>query len=420
MNVNIKKSAAELSLDALLGDASEGATGARAEALARLSERGIPHRRQEPWVYTDLRNLMRNTYRPAEDVTSGTPALELIHPAIAELDACRIVRVNGRINEERSDFADLPDGVSVSRSPEIDVAGEGYIPELIRSFAPELVTISIDEDAVIEKPILLVYVTRTEDPVATYSATKIIAGAGSSTTIIECFCGEGDYQSNGLLDVRIGDGATVKQFRHQDDDDAALHLSRTVVNLEKEATWRGFTLTEGGRVSRAEATITFNAPGSSAHTCGAKLLHGDHHADSTIIADHAVPDCESLEVFKSLLDGNARGIFQGKVIVRPGASGTDGQQHSDALVLSDTAEMNTKPELEIYNDDVECAHGATVGEIDENLMFYLRTRGIPKERAEALLMQAFVGEALEMIPDEELRDIAIQITERWLVRRMGE
>ncbi|MBL4757923.1 MAG: SufD family Fe-S cluster assembly protein, partial [Rhizobiales bacterium] len=180
----------------------------------------------------------------------------------------------------------------------------------------------------------------------------------------------------------------------------------------------GFTLTNGARVSRNETAVLFKKPGADAVISVAKLLRGEQHGDTTIVVDHAVPECDSNEIIKTVLEDKARGIFQGKVIVRPGAYGTDGRQASNALLLSDEAEMDSKPELEIYNDDVQCAHGATVGEIDEDMLFYLRARGIPLKEAEALLVQAHVGGALETIQSENLKSAMTDLAVRWLARRV--
>jgi Fe-S cluster assembly protein SufD len=183
------------------------------------------------------------------------------------------------------------------------------------------------------------------------------------------------------------------------------------------ARFNEFLFTIGAGIVRNQLFVRFAGEGSIAHICGANLLRGSQHADTTLIADHAVANCTSREVFKSVLDDEARGIFQGKIVVRPHAQKTDAKMATHALLLSETAEADNKPELEIFADDVQCGHGATSGDLDEDLLFYLKARGIPPTEAEALLIQAFVGEAVEGIEHAGLRDALMDQVATWLAQR---
>ncbi len=419
MNVNIKKSAAELALEAQVEVLLENASGGQAQALESLRHNGMPHRKLEPWVYTDLRNLVRDTYRPATEADRGAGDFK-IDPALAALGVCKIVRVNGFLQDDLSDLDALPDGVSLKVqdiTAGVEVDEHHFIADMVTAFASNSLVLEVAPGANVEQPILLANFTNGSVPVAAYAHTIVKMGEGASATIIESLEGEGDYQSSNLLDVSLSDKANLNFVRWQNEDVAAVHLALMRLTLGEASKWQGFTLTEGARVSRNEMAIRFTAPAADAHISVAKLLRGEQHGDTTIIVDHAVPECDSNEIIKSVLEDKARGIFQGKVIVRPGAHGTDGRQASDALLLSDQAEMDSKPELEIYNDDVQCAHGATVGEIDEDLLFYLRARGIPLKEAESLLVQAHVGGALESIQNEDVKNAMTGLAARWLTRR---
>jgi Fe-S cluster assembly protein SufD len=247
----------------------------------------------------------------------------------------------------------------------------------------------------------------------------VVVEAGAQLTLIETFDGPAglDYQVNGALVLSVADGAVVERIKIARDGAAALHLATIIGTVGAQASYREFTFTTGGAVTRNELFLRSAGDNSKIRIAGANLLKDRQHADATLVVDHAARGCESREVFKSVLDGESRGVFQGKIIVEPDAQRTDGKMMTQALLLSDTAESDNKPELEIFADDVQCGHGATAGRLDENLLFYLRARGIPPKEAEALLIQAFVGEAIEGIAHEGLRDMLSERVVAWLEAR---
>ena len=217
--------------------------------------------------------------------------------------------------------------------------------------------------------------------------------------------------------IAIGDSSRLDHVRFVEDAADAVNISSAVVTLGAHAHFNTFGLTSGASVSRYQATIAFAGEGSKVETNGVNLLKSRQHADTTLLMDHAVPNCASREVFRAVLDDSAHSVFQGRIIVRPDAQKTDAKMMTRALLLSDDAEADNKPELEIFADDVTCGHGATSGALDESLLFYLRARGLPEKDAQALLIQAFVGEAIESIASDALRDIATATAERWLEAR---
>ncbi len=233
-------------------------------------------------------------------------------------------------------------------------------------------------------------------------------GAKATLTLVESFVAATDaaYQINDSIFVSVGAGARLDHVRLMEDRSDAFNLSTFQVELGKEATLNTFNLTSGAAVSRYNLSLKFAGEGARAETFGVNLLRGNQHGDSTLVVDHAVPGCMSRETFRSVLDDQARSVFQGRIIVRPGAQKTDGKMMTRALLLSEEAEADHKPELEIFADDVTCGHGAVSGALDEDLLFYLRARGLPEQEAQALLIQAFVGEAIEAVVDEKLREAA--------------
>jgi Fe-S cluster assembly protein SufD len=227
----------------------------------------------------------------------------------------------------------------------------------------------------------------------------------------------GDVQVNALLELVVGDEAHVDHVKVTGAGAGALHVSTLAASIGGRARFNAFLFTAGAAVVRNQLFIRFDGEGTVAGIRGANLLNGSQHADVTLVADHAVGGCTGRELFKSVIDDDGRAIFQGKIIVRHGAQKTDARMATHALLLSEMAEADNKPELEIYADDVQCGHGATAGELDEDLLFYLRARGIPEKEAEALLIQAFVGEAVDGIEHAGLRDALMDQVVAWLRAR---
>ncbi len=217
-----------------------------------------------------------------------------------------------------------------------------------------------------------------------------------------------------MTELRLGAKAAIDHIKIEREGDDAVHLGTALVEIGPDARYNAFQFSTGAALVRNQTFARFAGEGSSLDISGALLLRGRQHCDTTLLVEHAVPRCTSRELFKAVLDGEARGIFQGKIIVAPDAQKTDGKQMAQALLLSETAEFDSKPELEIFADDVVCGHGSTSGQIDEELLFYLEARGIPEDEARALLIQAFIGEALERIEHEDLREALIAASAEWL------
>lgn len=245
--------------------------------------------------------------------------------------------------------------------------------------------------------------------------TAIRIGANASLTIVEDHRGTGTFWKNRLSHIRLGPGARLTHIRLQHDSHAAVYTQTTKIEIAKDAHYEAVGLYTGARLSRNQVHAVLQGPGATAHINGINLMRGEQHTDTTILIEHRAPNCASRQNFRSVLDDRAHGVFQGKVHVHQPAQKTDGYQLSKAILLSEGAEMDTKPELEIYADDVKCSHGATTGQLDEEPIFYMRSRGIDEESARALMIESFCADALETVDDDALKDRLMAEVREWLV-----
>jgi Fe-S cluster assembly protein SufD len=366
----------------------------------------LPNPRMEDWKWTNLRTLIDRPYPPRLNV-DGKPAhvARMIKAScFARLAATRMVFVNGHYEATHSK---LSNGDNVSR-----VTADEPVLYMNQAFATDGARLTLSATA--DTPVELLFITTDAEPRTVATRNVIEIAGGASATLVETHVGEGAYLSNSVTEIVLGENARLDRIKIECEASEALHLSHTHVTLGRNATLRDFTLTSGARVNRQNGTYKFSGEGADAKIFGAYLLAGKQHADTRLVVDHAVPHCTSRELFKCVMDQNARGIFQGKVIVRPHAQKTDGKQSSHALLLSETAEFDAKPELEIFADDVVCGHGATSGDLNEDHIFYLRSRGIPEDEAKSLLIAAFVGEAFETIEHDGIREALTAYAATWL------
>ena len=412
-NITLLKTEAEQALIA------QGATVApdRKAAFARFLEQGLPHRRVEAYHYTDLRALLKSAPPPAKVGGKVTAT-----SALAAIDGHVLTLVDGRYDASLSGA--LPNGVTVSASSALADDGSDEkgllsadpVIALNAAFSDSVLDIAIAAKAEIEKPILIRLVTTGAH--ASYPRVRVNVGDHAKAFIVESHEGGSPGSLiDSVLELRMGDHVTFDHLRLNLVDHAATVLTTFGGAMGKESLYRGHNFVVGGSLSRHQIFFRFEGEQSKAEISCASLLNAKQHADTTLVVDHAVPECQSREFFAHVLDHESTGVFQGKIIVRPGAQQTDGKMMSRAIVLEDGATMNNKPELEIFADDVACGHGATVGALDEDLLFYLGARGLPKTEAEALMLQAFVGEALENIEHDAIRDTLEALVEQWLKAR---
>ncbi|MGE3829908.1 MAG: Fe-S cluster assembly protein SufD [Parvibaculaceae bacterium] len=381
------------------------------QTKAELAYGGVmlPHARMEDWRWTNLRTLIDKPYPPRIEAAASPAEIErlLKSSPFARIAGARIVFVNGRYDAAHSRFAGLTltPGLAPARA-------DGPIVSLNKAFATEGVHLHLDGTA--DTPVEIVHIATAGEARTLATRNVIEIAANASATVIETHLGAGEYLTNAVSEIIVNEGARLDRIKIELEASDAIHLSHALVTLKGRATLRDFTLTSGARVNRQNGNYVFEGEGADARISGAYLLAGKQHADTRLVVEHRVPKCVSREMFKCVMDGNARGIFQGKVVVARDAQKTDGKQSSHALLLSDTAEFDAKPELEIFADDVVCGHGATSGDIDHNHLFYLRSRGIPEPTAKSMLIAAFVGEAFEHIDHDGIRAELERFAENWL------
>jgi len=438
MNLAIMKTKAEQALTEAFEASAAKLPGSaavkarRAEAIGAFGSLGLPHRRIEEWKYTDLRANLKEALAPAiQDETPLTIA-ELIVALgpLAHVDAHRIAFVNGCHRGELDDLRDAAGldvatlGKTLSSAP-TSVAdaltksdANGAIAALNAAFMTDGAIVRVADKTTLAKPLLVVFVRAGSARHAVTVRNFVSIGARATATIIEAHIvlpGSAlDAQSNALTEVSVGKAATLHHAKVAVDEGKCVHLADWDVVLEADATYRGFQFSSGLGLARNEINVRYAGERGKLDLSGAYLARAHEHIDTTLVVDHAVPSCESRELFKGVLDGHGRGIFQGKIIVQPDAQKTDGKQMSQALMLSPDAEFDSKPELEIFADDVVCGHGTTSAELDPDLLFYCRSRGIPESQARALMIESFIGEAIDKIENSELHTALMAFAMNWL------
>lgn len=405
----------------------------REDAFAGFEVKGLPHRRLESWRYTDLRMILREA-KPLAGAPAITPALRERLAAL-KLDGIRLVLVDGAFAAELSTLENLPEGVTVNAladalvSPREDLArilsGPGVAADdtglmLNTALMRDGVMVEIADGVEFDAPIAIISLTSGSEERAIFSRSVVLAGKGVKATIVDIneSVGPAAAQVNSALVFETGDESEVQHVRivtrQQPESVQVLSLLATV---GAQAKFDSFALVCKAGTVRQQNFVRYAGEHTEIGLRGVNLLGGSEHSDVTLVMDHEVPHGTSRELYKSIIGGEGTGVFQGKVIVRPHAQKTDGSMKSNALLLNDGASMFNKPELEIFADDVVCGHGATVAQIDGEQLFYLMARGLPRPQAEALVLQAFAGEAVEFIADEAVRELVMAEIEAWLGER---
>ena len=373
----------------------------------------LPNRRMEEWRWTDLRQLINQPYPPRQTVEAKAKDVErlIASSPFVKIAGARMVFVNGHLAPL---YSKRQNDDVVPR-----VKSDEPVIHMNAAFATDGAHLRIS--GTVDTPIELIFVSTNASPRTIATRNVIEVEEGASATIIETHVGEGAYLANSVTEIRLGAKARLDRIKVEREAKDAIHLSHTHVTLSTNSVLNDFTLTSGARVNRQNGTVEFAGENIDAKISGAYMLAEKQHADTCLVIDHQQPRCTSRELFKCVMDDHARGIFQGKVIVRKDAQKTDGKQSSHALLLSETAEFDAKPELEIFADDVVCGHGATSGDLNHDHLFYLMSRGIPEAQAKSLLIAAFVGEAFDQITHEGIREALVKFSNTWLTehRRQG-
>lgn len=395
--------------------------GLRRVAFQWVSERGFPTTKDDAWKYTRVAPILEIAFQPAEPDTSRWLSSGAIDRLAGDLGGTRLVFVNGYFAPDLSSWRKLPQGVKVKSLASV-LAEDGKSLEALLSrpfreqphaftalnaaLAEDGAFVEIPPKTTIEEPIHLVFLSDTgATPLVSHPRSLVLAGAGSRATIVESHSSiVGDvYLTNAVTEVVLDEGAVVEHYKVQNETETAFHVALLNVRQGRGSRFKAHSVALGASIARHEVKVKLQAEGAEITLNGLYMPRNEQHLDNPTTIEHDAPHCTSRELYKGVVDGHGRGVFDGRIVVRQGAIKTDASQTNKNLLLSESAEADTRPRLEIFADDVKCAHGATVGQLNEDAVFYLRSRGIPSKTARGLLTYAFVSEMLELIPVEPLR-----------------
>ncbi len=398
----------------------------RSSAMDRFEQLGFPPVHEEDWKYTNLAALAKESFVPA---TTSTGSVDVSGFAYPETEGAHLVVVNGFLREDLSQTSGLGDAVAVDL---FSAAADARYNKIIRkylarnagyhnngltalntAFLQSGVFLWIPKNVKVETPLQITFVAE-GDQSASFPRVLVVAEENSSATLIESFVGEGRYFTNATVEVVVKDGAHLEHYRLQRESTNAFHTSTTSVELGRASRYDTTSINLGAQLSRHDISVVMDHEGAETSVDGLYMVDSDQHSDTHSVIDHKQPHCNSHQLYKGILDGNGRAVFNGKVFVREGAQKTDAMQTNKNLLLSEKARVDTKPQLEIYADDVKCAHGAAVGQIDPEELFYLETRGIGPELGRNLLTYGFAEEVIAKIKIESIRSELDQIVLRQL------
>lgn len=403
----------------------------RRRGLDAYAAQGLPGRRSEAWKYTRIDTLLKKlAFVPALAVAREIPSGALDCPA------ARLVLLNGRFAPELSDLEALPRGVSVQSLAETLDSDPAALEPVLGRLQPldgypfaalntgtlaDGLVLRIRDGAMVETPLHVVSVAQgsAEGAVAFHPRLLVTVGKGAVATLLESHVGSGETLSNIVTEITLGDGAVFRHYRVQNEAPAATHLAATQAVLGAKAVYEAFALSFGSRLARHDIRVCLDGEGAEARVNGAYAADNGQHMDTSSYIDHAVPHCTSAQTYKGVVDGTGRGVFQGRINVRRDAQGTNGHQLHKALLLSRQAEVDAKPELTIYADDVQCSHGATCGALEEDQLFYLRARGLDEAEARGLLIEGFLDDVIDGVSSEAVRQAMRAMVHDWLVARSG-
>ncbi len=394
----------------------------RRAAIGRFGELGFPTTRNEDWHFTSVAPIAESDFRHFQSPGGEVDAAQLARFTFGATDWHTIVFVNGRFAPELSALGALPSGVIVTgmapalreqhpllqrHLARIAAFEAQSFTALNTAFMGDGALVHIAADADVARPIHLVFVSDAHAAKAvSYPRNLLVLEHHARATILESYVAVGDatYFTNAVTEVSLADGATLQHYKVQRESLRAFHVGTAQVMQARDSHYVSFSFASGGALSRTNIYTRLGGEGSGATLNGLYLVDGAQHCDHQTMIHHAEPNCFSRELYKGVLDGASHAVFNGKVYVDAIAQKTDGKQSNNNLLLSPRAHVDTKPQLEIFADDVKCTHGATVGRIDEQALFYMKTRGIAADRARKLLTYAFAAEVLEQIELPEVRD----------------
>ena len=393
----------------------------RQEAFARFVEMNFPTMKDEEWKYTSVAPIVKLPFRLASKFPSGFSKADIEAHLFGKSDWQRLVFVNGIFSQDLSSVSGLPKGVLVKNleaalkeNTGLVEAHLGKYAELGANIFTALGTAFLEEGAfvylpagtVLERPIHLLFVSTAEKEVTVaHPRILVVAEAGSRGAVIENYLGKSNqpYFTNVVTEIVVGENASLEHYKLQREDGHGFHIAATEVYQKRASHYSGFTLDAGAQLGRNTHRVVLDGEEVECHLNGLYIASGKQHIDNHTAIDHRQPNGKSFEVYKGIVDGRARAVYNGKVFVRQAAQKTDSKQTNRNLLLSDLARVDTKPQLEIFADDVKCTHGATVGQLDETAIFYLTARGISRANAQRLLTFGFANDVINRIKLEPMR-----------------
>ena len=410
------------SLKGLLpGSELEWLNESREKALEQFNSQGFPTLRVEDWKYTSIRPIEKRQFKLAQDVDHTVDAATINEYLCKDMACHLMVFIDGRFSAPLSNFGELPAGVKMkdfSTALEEDAEtlkthlgsaadiGRNGFAAMNMAFMSDGAFIEIEKNANIELPIHLMFLsTGQHEEITSQSRILILTGESSQAKIIESYhsLDESVYFNNITTEIKVGANANIEHYKVQQESTRAFHIATLQVDQQRDSTFTSHSVSLGAQLARNDINSWMGEEGATCNLYGLYVADGRQHTDFHTRIDHAKPHCTSNEYYKGILDGHSRAVFNGQVHVHPDAQKSDAQQSNNNLLLSKNAEVDTKPQLEIYADDVTAAHGATVGQLDENMMFYLRSRGIDYNSAHALLVYGFAHSVIEKMSLEPLR-----------------
>jgi len=415
----------------------------RAQGMARFEALGFPTTKNEDWHFTSVAPIAERTFRTAMTSNTGVSSEGSTAGIVARADLRRftfdqpswhtLVFVNGEFSEDLSSYAGLGEKVRVNSLAKAIRSGIGRPERHLGKIAPfenhaftalntafirDGAFIELQADAVVDRPIHLLFVVEGEGEAISHPRNLIVAARNSRASIIESYMSIRDsfYFTNAVTEIALGEGARIDHYKIQRESEKSFHVGTAQIRQERDSQLHSFSFAVGGSLARTNIYTSLDGAAATCTLNGLYLTDGVQHIDNQTSIEHIAPNCPSHEVYKGVLDGRSHGVFNGKVYVHPEAQKTDGKQSNNNLLLSPNARVDTKPQLEIFADDVKCTHGATVGRLDEVAMFYLNSRGIGRETARMLLTYAFAADVLETI---ELQPLKEQLEKIVLARFAG-
>lgn len=393
----------------------------RKEALKNFSELSLPTLKHEEWRYTNISPLLKYNFTlPSKDLQISN---ELVNKfSFNEMDSNILIFVNGKFSKENSKLLNLQEGTiagsisdAMKNNPEIIEKHFGkyasynnqIFTALSTAYTKDGAFVYVPEGKIVEDPIHIIFITTaSEEKIIIQPRNLFVASKNSQVTIIEHYVSENNniYFTNSVTEIVVGDNAIVDHYKLQEESKNAFHIARVEIDQERSSNFTSHSISTGGAITRNDINARFNGEGGECTLNGLFLLEDKQLFDAHTLIDHATPLCNSHEYYKGILDDSSRGVFNGKVLVRQDAQKTNAFQKNNNILLSNNALVNTKPQLEIFADDVKCSHGATIGQIDEEAKFYLKSRGIGEEAANAILIHAFASDVIKSMKIESVRN----------------